>query len=117
LTIARAAVPLETELLLLILMLLVVVLVLPSLSLLVYLGRRGPGRLARCGNRVGEGLPPPQARTPGHGLRTLRPLTTLLRITAGKAGSVAGNFEKFLVGQDGRVVRRFRSKTVPEGRG
>jgi hypothetical protein len=57
LTIAQAAVPPETELLLLILMLLVVVLVLPSLSLLVYLGRRGPGRLARCGNRLGEGLP------------------------------------------------------------
>jgi glutathione peroxidase len=33
---------------------------------------------------------------------------------SGKAGNVAWNFEKFLVGQDGRVVRRFRSKTVPE---
>lgn len=27
---------------------------------------------------------------------------------------VKWNFEKFLVGRDGRVVRRFRSKTVPE---
>jgi len=33
---------------------------------------------------------------------------------AGKNGNVAWNFEKFLVGRDGRVLRRFRSKTVPE---
>jgi glutathione peroxidase len=33
---------------------------------------------------------------------------------AGKTGSVRWNFEKFLVGRDGRVVRRFRSKVVPE---
>ena len=33
---------------------------------------------------------------------------------SGKAGNVAWNFEKFLVGRDGRVVRRFRHKTVPE---
>jgi glutathione peroxidase len=33
---------------------------------------------------------------------------------AGKAGNVAWNFEKFLVDKDGRVVRRFRSKVVPE---
>ncbi len=33
---------------------------------------------------------------------------------AGKAGNVGWNFEKFLVGKDGRVVRRFRSKVVPE---
>jgi len=33
---------------------------------------------------------------------------------SGKNGNVAWNFEKFLVGRDGRVLRRFRSKTVPE---
>lgn len=33
---------------------------------------------------------------------------------AGKAGNVRWNFEKFLVGRDGRVARRFRSKVVPE---
>jgi glutathione peroxidase len=33
---------------------------------------------------------------------------------AGKAGNVGWNFEKFLVGRDGRVVRRFRSKVIPE---
>jgi glutathione peroxidase len=33
---------------------------------------------------------------------------------AGKAGNVTWNFEKFLVGKDGRVARRFRSKVVPE---
>jgi glutathione peroxidase len=33
---------------------------------------------------------------------------------SGKAGNVSWNFEKFLVGRDGRVVRRFRSKVVPQ---
>lgn len=32
----------------------------------------------------------------------------------GAAGDVKWNFEKFLVGKDGHVVRRFRSRTVPE---
>ena len=32
----------------------------------------------------------------------------------GKAGNVSWNFEKFLVGRDGRVVHRFRSKVEPE---
>lgn len=33
---------------------------------------------------------------------------------SGKAGNVSWNFEKFLVGRDGRPARRFRSKVVPE---
>jgi glutathione peroxidase len=33
---------------------------------------------------------------------------------AGTAGSVKWNFEKFLVGRDGRPVRRFRSKVTPQ---
>jgi glutathione peroxidase len=33
---------------------------------------------------------------------------------SGKAGNVKWNFEKFLIGRDGRVLRRFRSKVVPE---
>ena len=33
---------------------------------------------------------------------------------SGKAGDVKWNFEKFLVGKDGKAVRRFRSKTKPE---
>ena len=33
---------------------------------------------------------------------------------AGKAGNVTWNFEKFLIGRDGRVVRRFRPKVLPE---
>ena len=32
----------------------------------------------------------------------------------GKAGNVSWNFEKFLIGRDGKVMRRFRSKVVPE---
>ena len=45
------------------------------------------------------------------------PLYAILTETpddAGKAGNVKWNFEKFLVGRDGRVVRRFRSKVEPE---
>jgi glutathione peroxidase len=32
----------------------------------------------------------------------------------GNAGNVKWNFEKFVVGRDGRAVRRFRSKVTPE---
>ena len=45
------------------------------------------------------------------------PLYSILSETAddsGKAGNVTWNFEKFLVGRDGHVVRRFRSKVTPE---
>ena len=45
------------------------------------------------------------------------PLYTILSESAddaGKAGSVRWNFEKFLVGRDGHVARRYRSKVVPE---
>ena len=45
------------------------------------------------------------------------PLYAILSETAddsGKAGNVSWNFEKFLIGRDGRAVRRFRSKVVPE---
>ncbi len=45
------------------------------------------------------------------------PLYTILTAIpddAGKAGNVGWNFEKFLIGRDGRPVRRFRSKVVPE---
>jgi glutathione peroxidase len=45
------------------------------------------------------------------------PLYTILSESpddAGKAGNVGWNFEKFLVGRDGHVVRRFRSRVKPE---
>ena len=48
------------------------------------------------------------------------PLYAILSETAddaGKAGNVRWNFEKFLVGRDGRPVRRFRSKVVPDDPG
>ena len=32
----------------------------------------------------------------------------------GQAGDIQWNFEKFLVGRDGKVVARFRPRTVPE---
>jgi glutathione peroxidase len=41
-------------------------------------------------------------------------ILTELPDDTGKAGDVKWNFEKFLVGRDGRVVRRFRSKVTPE---
>jgi glutathione peroxidase len=45
------------------------------------------------------------------------PLYAILTQTpddSGKAGNVAWNFEKFLIGKDGHVVRRFRSRVEPE---
>jgi len=45
------------------------------------------------------------------------PLYAILTETpddSGKAGNVSWNFEKFLIGRDGRVERRFRSRVVPE---
>jgi glutathione peroxidase len=45
------------------------------------------------------------------------PLYAELALTAdgdGEAGDVGWNFEKFLVGPDGEVVARFRSKVTPE---
>jgi glutathione peroxidase len=45
------------------------------------------------------------------------PLYSILTESAddsGKAGNVSWNFEKFLIGRDGRVVRRFRSKVEPQ---
>ena len=41
-------------------------------------------------------------------------ILTELPDDAGKAGDVKWNFEKFLVGRDGQVARRFRSKVTPE---
>ena len=45
------------------------------------------------------------------------PLYALLTQTPddnGKAGNVAWNFEKFLIGREGTVARRFRSRVTPE---
>lgn len=41
-------------------------------------------------------------------------ILTELPDDSGKAGSVAWNFEKFLIDRDGHAVRRFRSKVAPE---
>jgi glutathione peroxidase len=50
----------------------------------------------------------------GEGRHPLYAILTESADDSGKAGNVSWNFEKFLVGRDGRVVRRFRSKVVPE---
>lgn len=50
----------------------------------------------------------------GEGQHPLYAILTESADDAGKAGNVSWNFEKFLVGRDGRVVRRFRTKVVPE---
>jgi glutathione peroxidase len=41
-------------------------------------------------------------------------ILTAIPDDAGKAGNVNWNFEKFLIGRDGRPVRRFRSRVTPE---
>lgn len=41
-------------------------------------------------------------------------ILTTISDDAGKAGNVSWNFEKFLIGRDGRPMRRFRSKVAPE---
>lgn len=50
----------------------------------------------------------------GEGQHPLYSLFSESADDSGKAGNVSWNFEKFLVGRDGRVVRRFRSKVTPE---
>ncbi len=50
----------------------------------------------------------------GEGQHPLYSILTESADDSGKAGNVSWNFEKFLVGRDGRVVRRFRSKVTPE---
>jgi len=50
----------------------------------------------------------------GEGQHPLYAILTESADDAGKAGNVSWNFEKFLIGRDGRVVRRFRSKVEPE---
>ena len=37
--------------------------------------------------------------------------------TTGIAGDISWNFEKFLVGRDGRVLRRYPPETVPQDKG
>lgn len=49
--------------------------------------------------------------------RSQHPLYAELTTAAdadGKAGNVKWNFEKFLVGRDGQVIGRFRSKVTPQ---
>jgi glutathione peroxidase len=50
----------------------------------------------------------------GNRQHPLYAILTAVPDDSGKAGNVSWNFEKFLVGRDGHVVRRFRSKVVPE---
>jgi glutathione peroxidase len=50
----------------------------------------------------------------GSAQHPLYKILTAAEDDTGKAGDVTWNFEKFLVGRNGRVVRRFRPQTVPE---
>jgi glutathione peroxidase len=50
----------------------------------------------------------------GAGQHPLYKILTEFPDDAGKAGNVAWNFEKFLVDAKGHVVRRLRSKVVPQ---
>jgi glutathione peroxidase len=50
----------------------------------------------------------------GVGQHPLYAILSQIPDDSGKAGNVAWNFEKFLVGRDGVPARRFRSKVEPE---
>jgi glutathione peroxidase len=50
----------------------------------------------------------------GSNQHSLYEILTQFPDDTGKAGNVTWNFEKFLIGRDGRVVRRFRPKVLPE---
>ncbi|WP_329136385.1 glutathione peroxidase [Streptomyces sp. NBC_01476] len=50
----------------------------------------------------------------GEGRHPLYAELTQAADAEGTAGDIAWNFEKFLVSADGKVVGRFRTKTVPE---
>ena len=50
----------------------------------------------------------------GRGQHPLYAELTKAADASGKAGNVKWNFEKFLVGRDGRVAGRFRTKVTPE---
>ena len=50
----------------------------------------------------------------GEGRMSLYAELTALPDTAGEAGDVQWNFEKFLISPDGDVVARFRPKTLPD---
>lgn len=52
----------------------------------------------------------------GPGRHELYEQLTATADSEGSAGDVQWNFEKFLVGKDGRTVKRYSPKTVPEDR-
>ena len=51
----------------------------------------------------------------GRGKHPLYAALTKVKDAEGKAGNVKWNFEKFLVGRDGRVIRRYAPQDKPEG--
>jgi glutathione peroxidase len=68
-----------------------------------------------CSNNYGVTFPLfAKLDVKGSNQHQLYSILTEIPDDSGKAGNVGWNFEKFLVGRDGRVVRRFRSKVVPE---
>jgi glutathione peroxidase len=68
-----------------------------------------------CSNNYGVTFPLyAKLDVKGSNQHPLYAILTEIPDDAGKAGNVGWNFEKFLVARDGRPVRRFRSKVVPE---
>jgi glutathione peroxidase len=68
-----------------------------------------------CSNNYGVTFPLfAKLDVKGSNQHPLYSILTEIPDDSGKSGNVGWNFEKFLVGRDGRVVRRFRSKVVPE---
>jgi glutathione peroxidase len=68
-----------------------------------------------CSSNYGVTFPVfEKVKVRGRGQHALFAELTKTPDDSGKAGSVKWNFEKFLVGRDGQVVGRYRSKTAPD---
>ncbi len=77
--------------------------------------RGDAGAITACGVSYGVTFPVlGKLKVGGRGQHPLYALLTRAADAAGKAGRVRWNFEKFLVGRDGTVLRRYRSRTTPD---
>ena len=75
----------------------------------------GADAITACGVTYGVTFPVfEKVKVRGRSQHPLYALLTEAQDENGKAGAVRWNFEKFLVGRDGRVLRRYRTRTTPE---
>ncbi|MCW2607518.1 MAG: Peroxiredoxin [Frankiales bacterium] len=75
----------------------------------------GADAISACGVTYGVTFPVfGKLKVRGRDRSPLYDLLTEAPDADGKAGRVRWNFEKFLVGRDGTVLRRYRSRTTPD---